>query len=100
MLLRLIWGRPSMMISKRFALVMMVASGLACTYAYEAGKAYVARTHPVWVGPVEIVAQDPAWDLGNDFDRCLAAMDAAEIPGWMWECREFEPMPAPTPDSP
>jgi len=30
------------------------------------------------------------FDLGSDFERCLAAVEAAHLPGWMWECHEFE----------
>lgn len=28
------------------------------------------------------------WDLSDDWQRCLAAMQDAEIPGDMWECHE------------
>lgn len=28
------------------------------------------------------------WDLTNPFERCLAAMEQAEIPADVWECRE------------
>lgn len=53
-----------------------------------------------------ITEDDPRWDcatMGNrvcgtspvdltdPFTRCLEAMEAAEIPAWMWECREHRP---------
>lgn len=28
------------------------------------------------------------WDLSDPWERCLAAMEQAEIPGDMWECHE------------
>lgn len=28
------------------------------------------------------------WDLTDPWERCLAAMEQAEIPGDMWECHE------------
>ena len=28
------------------------------------------------------------WDIADPWERCLAAMEAAEIPGDMWECHE------------
>lgn len=33
----------------------------------------------------------PTYDLTNPFDRCLLAVESAELPGWMWECRETPP---------
>lgn len=48
---------------------------------------HVVDSPALWVLPLP--AHD--FDLANPFDRCLAAMEAAEIPGWMWECREYEP---------
>lgn len=39
----------------------------------------------VWVLP----QPGPGFDLTNDWERCLAAMESAEIPGWMWECHEL-----------
>ena len=29
------------------------------------------------------------FDLSDPWERCLAAVEDARIPGWMWECREF-----------
>ena len=28
------------------------------------------------------------WDITDPWERCLSAMEAAEIPGDMWECHE------------
>lgn len=35
------------------------------------------------------------WDLTSPWDRCLAAMEGAELPDWMWECRETPDQPVP-----
>lgn len=38
-----------------------------------------------------------SFDLVNPWERCLAAMEEAEIPGDMWECHEPTAQPIPTP---
>lgn len=30
-------------------------------------------------------------DLTDPFERCLSAVEAAHIPGWMWECHQTPP---------
>jgi hypothetical protein len=43
----------------------------------------------------------PGFDLTSPFERCLAAMEAAEIPADLWECRQPFVLPTATgPDSP
>lgn len=38
---------------------------------------------------VEVRYVRPVFDISNPFERCLAAVESAELPGWMWECNEF-----------
>lgn len=45
--------------------------------------------------PVGSVVGNGVWDahlviLGDPFTRCLDAMEAAQLPAWMWECREVQ----------
>lgn len=44
----------------------------------------------------------PTPSSGNPWQRCLAAMEDAQIPGWMWECHEAaaEPLLADVPTDP
>lgn len=92
--------------STRFLVVLLagtaVLSSALSVGGYALGQVWArelsgqaAQVSPiVWTESVP----DPerSFDLGSDFERCLAAMDAAHLPGWMWECHEF-PQPILTP---
>lgn len=53
--------------------VLMVGVGLGVAIGYRVAPA-----------PVEV----HSWDITDPWERCLSAMEAAEIPGDMWECHE------------
>lgn len=79
---RIIWGRPSHLVSGRFLVFAMLASAGLGIVAWDAGRALgrPVVVHTEW--------RKPDWDLADPFERCLAAMEQAEIPGDMWKCYE------------
>lgn len=81
-----------------FGLACAVAGGLGATLIAEVARpahGHVINRTPdlsdVWVLP------QPAheWDLVDPWQRCMAAMESAEIPGDMWVCYEPSTLPAP-----
>jgi hypothetical protein len=78
-----------------------LASSAATLVGFHAGRELAREIltpdAPMIVWTEEVPDPERSFDLGSDFERCLAAMDAAELPGWMWECREYEPVASPAP---
>lgn len=93
-MLKWMWGRPTMLVSPRFMVASALVFAFMGAFGWEASQAWVARHEVRWVGPVSIV-DDPVheWDLTSPWERCLAAVEAAELPAWMWECREYPDYP-------
>lgn len=77
-----VWGRPSHLVSTRFAVAMLIMASVAGAVGADLGRTLTAPT-------VVRVREVHSFDLANPWERCLDAMEAAEIPGDMWECYEY-----------
>jgi hypothetical protein len=71
--------------SGRLVVAVMVGSSIMGALGFDAWRTLTAPT----VFVVREVEPVHVWDLANPWERCLAAMEAAEIPGDMWECYEY-----------
>lgn len=81
--------------STRFLVVLLCLASVAGAAGSMAVQGWAQYARVGWsvqgVRPLsEPLDTETQFDLGSPFERCLAAVDGAELPGWMWECHEFE----------
>lgn len=81
-MLRWLARGPRVTVPLGLLMVYLGLSGVVCAAVYNATQVAMRPVviHTEW--------RKIPWDLSNPFDRCLAAMQDAEIPGDMWDCYE------------
>jgi hypothetical protein len=66
-----------------------VITGMVASEGHPAPSGVITEDMPGWdCATMGNGTCGPTHDLTDPFDRCLSAVESAELPAWVWECHQ------------